>query len=230
MASNIGPLLALRAKTFPLSSADQTQVFLETPDGKIYQTCSFDTDYVQELQRKNSSDSLVFFVAQVIREDAENLYVFKNSQERHLFLLLIELNSVGPKKAALLVGALGVEHLREIYAGESVKKYKIAGIGAKSLEKLQKLMEDASKKFDAFFNAQLNSGPVSSDPSKKRISHGVPDFFKQAMLHFGLKDYEISKLHKLAAEEVADGVELNSQELIQLALKIWAQKKNELRA
>ena len=66
----------------------------------------------------------------IVRDDALNLYGFATEEERDLFLLLIGVQSVGPKVAlAVLSGGTPRELLRALAAGDAARFQAVPGIG-----------------------------------------------------------------------------------------------------
>ncbi len=73
----------------------------------------------------------------VVREDAIQLYGFASEQERELFLLLLGVQSVGPKVA---IAVLSAAPARELYgalaAGDSARFQAVPGIGKRTAERI----------------------------------------------------------------------------------------------
>ena len=73
----------------------------------------------------------------VVRDDALSLYGFASEEERELFLLLIGVQSVGPKVAlAVLSAAPPAELLAALAAGDSARFQAVPGIGRRTAERL----------------------------------------------------------------------------------------------
>ena len=73
----------------------------------------------------------------VVREDALALYGFATEEERDLFLLLIGVQSVGPKVAlAVLSGATPRELLRALAAGDTARLQAAPGVGKRTAERI----------------------------------------------------------------------------------------------
>ena len=73
----------------------------------------------------------------VVREDALNLHGFATEEERDLFLLLIGVQSVGPKVAqAVLSGATPRELISALAAGDSVRLQSAPGVGKRTAERI----------------------------------------------------------------------------------------------
>ena len=73
----------------------------------------------------------------VIREDALQLYGFATEEERELFLMLISVQSVGPKVAlAVLSGGPPRELLRALAAGDTGRLQAAPGVGKRTAERI----------------------------------------------------------------------------------------------
>ena len=73
----------------------------------------------------------------VVRDDALSLYGFASEEERELFLMLLGVQSVGPKVAlAVLSGGPPRELLGAIAAGDSARFQAVPGIGKRTAERI----------------------------------------------------------------------------------------------
>ena len=73
----------------------------------------------------------------VVRDDALQLYGFASEEERELFLMLLGVQSVGPKVAlAVLSGGLPRELLSALAAGDSARFQAVPGIGKRTAERI----------------------------------------------------------------------------------------------
>ncbi len=73
----------------------------------------------------------------VVREDALQLYGFATEEERELFLMLISVQSVGPKVAlAVLSGGSPRELLRAVAAGDTARLQAAPGVGKRTAERI----------------------------------------------------------------------------------------------
>jgi Holliday junction DNA helicase RuvA len=77
------------------------------------------------------------YVYEVIREDAHQLFGFKEKRERDLFLLLISVSGVGANTARMLLSSLAVYELEGIIASGNASALKtVKGIGSKTAERI----------------------------------------------------------------------------------------------
>ena len=73
----------------------------------------------------------------VVRDDALALYGFATEQERDLFLMLLAVQSVGPKVAlAVLSGAPPRELLAAVAAGDVARLQAAPGVGKRTAERI----------------------------------------------------------------------------------------------
>jgi Holliday junction DNA helicase RuvA len=73
----------------------------------------------------------------IVRDDALQLYGFATEEERDLFLMLIGVQSVGPKVAlAVLSGGPPRELLRAITSGDTATLVAVPGIGKRTAERI----------------------------------------------------------------------------------------------
>jgi holliday junction DNA helicase RuvA len=77
------------------------------------------------------------FTHLVLRDDGMQLYGFSTKAERELFLMLIGVQSVGPKVAlAVLSGGTPRELLNAIASGDSARFQAVPGIGKRTAERI----------------------------------------------------------------------------------------------
>jgi Holliday junction DNA helicase RuvA len=73
----------------------------------------------------------------IVRDDALNLYGFAAEEERDLFLLLIGVQSVGPKVAlAVLSGGPPRELVAALAAGDAARFQAVPGVGKRTAERI----------------------------------------------------------------------------------------------
>ena len=72
-----------------------------------------------------------------VREDALDLYGFKNESERNLFLMLISISGIGPKLAVSILSWVEIEELKSnILSGDIKSLTSIPGVGAKTAKRI----------------------------------------------------------------------------------------------
>jgi Holliday junction DNA helicase RuvA len=84
-----------------------------------------------------AGEQVRLFTHLVLRDDAMNLYGFAGKAERELFLMLIGVQSVGPKVAlAVLSGGTPRELLNAIASGDTARFQAVPGIGKRTAERI----------------------------------------------------------------------------------------------
>ncbi len=78
-----------------------------------------------------------FYTHQYVREDALNLYGFKNMGELELFELLLSISGIGPRSALGVLSIASAEDIKESIArGDPALLTKVSGIGRKTAERV----------------------------------------------------------------------------------------------
>jgi holliday junction DNA helicase RuvA len=82
-------------------------------------------------------DHKEFYISHQVREDASDLYAFRNIVELELFELLLSVSGVGPKSALGVLSIASVDDVKEAVArGDAALLTKVAGIGKKTAERV----------------------------------------------------------------------------------------------
>jgi len=78
-----------------------------------------------------------FYLSHIVREDASDLYGFRNVEELEMFGLLLSVSGVGPKSALGVMSIATVDDIREaVLRGDAALLTKVAGIGKKTAERV----------------------------------------------------------------------------------------------
>jgi Holliday junction DNA helicase RuvA len=118
------------------------EVFVRRPDHVVIETASgvgyrlaVSAETLRQVPAAGESVSLLTHL--VVREDALALYGFATEEERDLFLLLIGVQSVGPKMAqAVLSGGSPRELIASVAAGDVKRLTAVPGIGKRTAERI----------------------------------------------------------------------------------------------
>ncbi|MBN2047416.1 MAG: Holliday junction branch migration protein RuvA [Anaerolineaceae bacterium] len=93
--------------------------------------------------RYQPGDRISLFTHLHVRENALVLYGFESVEERHFFLLLNDVNGVGPKAALSILGMLSIEAIRRAVVGEQEAVFsRVPGIGKKTAQKILLHLQD----------------------------------------------------------------------------------------
>jgi Holliday junction DNA helicase RuvA len=88
-------------------------------------------------QVPGAGHSVVLHAHLIVRDDALSLYGFATEEERELFLMLLAVQSVGPKVAlAVLSGGPPRELLAALAAGDTARLQAVPGIGKRTAERI----------------------------------------------------------------------------------------------
>jgi Holliday junction DNA helicase RuvA len=146
-----------------------------------------------------------------VREDAIQLFGFKSSRERDLFLRLVSVQGVGPKLAiTMLSGMSADEMVLAIRKDDLARLTSIPGVGRKTAERLVVELRDKV--------AEL-SGPARTDEGSPLPSDGVFDDALSALINLGYQRPAAEKALNQAAKE---GTEITVQKLLRRSLQILA--------
>lgn len=140
----------------------------------------------------------------IVRDDALQLYGFATEHERDLFLMLLGVQSVGPKLAlSVLSGGTPRELLAAVATGDSARLRKVPGVGRRTAERIiVELREQAG----AALPAEQVVGVGGDDPDDPRA------IAQDGLVGLGFSPEEAARLVAGAAGETP-------QELIADALR-----------
>ena len=113
-----------------------------------------------------------------VREDALDLYGFKNDSERNLFLMLISISGIGPKLAVSILSGLELEELKSnILSGDIKSLTSIPGVGAKTAKRIIiELKDKLSKTTTTELGFEDNFGSkISKDVSSALMGLGYSE-------------------------------------------------------
>ena len=105
-----------------------------------------------------------------VREDALDLYGFKNESERNLFLMLISISGIGPKLAVSILSGVEIEELKSnILSGDIKSLTSIPGVGAKTAKRIIIELKDKLSKttttelgFEDNFGSKISKDVLSA--------------------------------------------------------------------
>lgn len=141
-------------------------------------------------------EKVVLLTHFVVREDAQILFGFGSTEERHVFKELIKISGIGARTALSILSGMSVADLSQaITLQEAGRLTKVPGIGKKTAERL--LLELKGK-----LGADIGAGgAVASDASSDVLN---------ALLALGYSDKEAVLAMKQvpAGSSVSDGIKL----------------------
>jgi len=133
----------------------------------------------------------------VVREDSQTLYGFLDTQEKELFLNMIEVNGIGPKMAQRILSSISPGDLLSLIVMEDTAGLsKIKGIGKKTSEMLVLALKDKALSISA--------------TAGKNSSANLPFAEQEAVLALhtlGVKDPGAKKAVEKASEILGRGAD-----------------------
>ena len=143
----------------------------------------------------------------VVRDDALQLYGFASEEERDLFLLLLGVQSVGPKVAlAVLGGGTPRDLVRALAAGDVARLQAVPGIGKRTAERIVVELRE-----------KVGVVPEASDAPITVTRGGGDDDDPRRLAREGLLELGDAPAEAQALLDAADGA--TAEELISSALK-----------
>mgnify|MGYP000956187233 FL=1 len=144
-----------------------------------------------------------------VREDELSLYGFLSSEEKKIFVTLLQVSGIGPKLALVILSHLsGSELRRAIVLGDTHTLLTIPGIGKKTagrmvLELKDKLQKEALPEEEL---SEIGFGAMNTDARSEAVS---------ALLALG---YSVAEAQK-AVPASKEGQDYSVEDLIRIALK-----------
>jgi Holliday junction DNA helicase RuvA len=124
-------MIALLEGTVAVRRADHVVVSC----GGVGYRLAVSAETLRHVPRVGSATTM--FTHLIVRDDALLLYGFATEEERDLFLLLIGVQSVGPKMAlAVLSGGTPRDLLSAVAAGDTARLQAAPGIGTRTAERI----------------------------------------------------------------------------------------------
>lgn len=94
---------------------------------------------------KVNLEDISLHVTQIIREDANNLYGFVDSDEKMVFDTLVKVNGVGPSTALAVCSTLSPSEFASALSSNNIEAFKrVPGIGPKSAKRILVELSDFS--------------------------------------------------------------------------------------
>lgn len=147
-----------------------------------------------------------------VREDTLQLYGFRTTAEKEMFLHLITVNGVGPRLAVSILSGINPDELRRVVLNQEVQRLKgIPGVGRKIAERLVLELRDKLK---------LKRDRADEERAVASCDHGAYSDAFSALLNLGYRAGEAEKALKKARERLDESPPLES--LLKEALRLLA--------
>tara|TARA_B100000989_G_scaffold297827_1_gene284852 strand:- start:3943 stop:4551 length:609 start_codon:yes stop_codon:yes gene_type:complete len=160
----------------------------------------------------NVGEEAVIYTHFVVREDAQQLYGFRDASERQLFRTLIKVNGVGPKLALTILSSIEPnDFVKCVMDNNTQALVRLPGVGKKTAERLIIEMRDRLADWQGSEGTTTSSAVVSSviEPIQSIMQEAI-----SALVSLGYKPQDASKAISRVNEEGK-----SSEELIRLALQ-----------
>lgn len=240
MASKFGPKFAVKARFVPdwntPAQMKNATCVVEDSNGWALMLEMHNEIFLNQLSESANQWHWIF-LAQVLKEDEESLFAFESLQQRNLFALIKELPSLGPKKAASILGKLGVEGVRALLFGENPKMFKVAGVGPKGLAQFAQGLQNNKQKFLPVLEANAESSikaetpHLTEDQSKKASRSEAPKSritLSPALLkgleRLGISSEDAFTLYQNIVNDGIDLSEMDQAALLQKMLMKWGDR------
>ena len=192
----IGEVFALEAPTV-LLNVNGVGYEIDTPLSTFYQ-----------LQK---GQKVTLWTHLVVREDAQQLYGFSDTQEKIIFRTLLKVNGVGPKMALGILSTLSIELLIHSIEHDDINTLiKVPGVGRKTAERLMIELRDR-------FKALAHSSSSSANSTATQIQFMTNSPIAEAEAALQSLGYKPIEAQKAVAAVKADYTE--SADIIRAALK-----------
>lgn len=185
-----------------LAEVTPTQAVVET--GGIGYRLEISLQTFTEIQ---SLKNLRLYIYYHLKEDAAVWYGFHSKEERAMFMLLVNVNGIGPNTARMILSSLTTDELRNAIIGEDINRIKgVKGIGLKTAQRLVIELKDKV----------IKGGEASSLPLGAPVKSGAAEEALSALVMLGFA--------KPASQKAIDGVlkarpTASVEDIIKLALK-----------
>ena len=150
-------------------------------------------------------DAAELFIYTNVREDAINLYGFKNRSAFELFEKLLTVSGIGAKSAMAILSKISPAEFVKAVAAQDLKTLtKLPGVGKKSAERILLELKEQFRNFPVDSNSEFESAQINSSAF---------DDATDALSALGYTSAEISTVLERAPKNA------NSEQLIKFALK-----------
>lgn len=190
-----------------------TSVIVET-NGVGYEV-SIPLSTFYELGEEGSDVSLRIYTH--VREDTLQLFGFRTTRERELYLKLISVQGIGAKSGiSMLSGMSADEIVTAIRTDNLARLTSIPGVGKKTAERL--VIELRDKLND--FTSQATQEKLAAGGQQSELpADAVLDDALSALINLG---YQRNAAEKALKQAVKDGTEMSVQKLLRKSLQLLA--------
>lgn len=147
-----------------------------------------------------------------VREDALQLFGFKTTRERDLYLKLISVQGIGAKSGITMLSGMSADEIvAAIRTNNIARLTSIPGVGKKTAERM--VIELRDKIAELSMSAKASGSTAGSSDGD---TDSVFDDALSALVNLG---YQRNAAEKALQDAAKDGAELNVQKLLRAALQ-----------
>lgn len=229
MSANLGPLFCLKAEApaeWNLAGLHDEDYWVTLREGdRAYVLEIFSASFREKLKAGGTHH---VFIAQVIREDAEVLFGFETVLERALFIELRNMDSIGPKTAAQILGGLGPERIPLLVQGKLPAGMKISGVGPKTFDRLEAGLRSRKERLLELSRFCGAAGEGAVPRLSTASGQEIPLLLFQGLSKLGLRREEVALACEGLSAEGVDVSQLAPAEGIRRVLQFWGRGKGGL--
>ncbi len=229
--STLGPKFLIRCKApvewnraLARDLESTTEVFVEDIQGFGWKVEVYsDTLKKMLLESQLTIDT---FVAHIIREDGELLYLFESQAQREVFENLNAIKGINVNVAATATAIVGPALLLQWIQGASTKGFKFSGLGPKSIEKLVYEMQAKKSKFIPMLQSAIADVTSSSSSAGVGATHAmVAPTILLGLEKLGLRPSDTLRIIEDLKAKDPSVNDLTDQALIGKILQSWGKEK-----
>jgi Holliday junction DNA helicase RuvA len=147
-----------------------------------------------------------------VREDALQLFGFKTTRERELYLKLISVQGIGAKSGITMLSGMSADEIVAAIRTENIARLTaIPGVGKKTAERLVIELRDKVGEMAATAAAGANAGAGAQPGGDEAFDDAL-----SALVNLG---YQRNAAEKALQQVIKEGADLNVQKLLRQALQ-----------
>jgi Holliday junction DNA helicase RuvA len=148
-----------------------------------------------------------------VREDALQLFGFKTTRERDLYLKLISVQGIGAKSGITMLSGMNADEIITAIRTDNLARLtSIPGVGRKTAERLVIELRDKVGELASGSSAAATGGSTAATPSGD-------DVFEDALSALVNLGYQRNAAEKSLQQAAKDGTEMSVQKLLRAALQ-----------
>lgn len=169
-------------------------------------------------QAGQTGDAASFLIDTHVREDAINLYGFKDALEQQWFRLLTSVQGVGARVGMAILGACPPERLGfAIASGDKAALTQADGVGPKLALRILTELKDKAGKID--LSSAIKAEGTKMPSAQKEAAVSVDNDAVSALVNLGYAKSDAFQAVLQAKQKANDNESASLSDLIRLALK-----------